>query len=120
MFSPDSVMPIQTSVGPGVLERVHHALARDVEDQQGDRRRQLDVLHVVVETDAGVAAHLVGERLERFGQAGGAERGSVQVTDQRADAIGGLLLRIADLLELRVELGEILLVEELARDVDLE
>ena len=35
----------------GVLERVHDALARDVEHQQGDRRRQLDVLHVAVEAD---------------------------------------------------------------------
>jgi hypothetical protein len=48
----------------GVLERVHHALARDVEDQQRDRGRQLDLLHVVVEPDARVAADLVGERLE--------------------------------------------------------
>ena len=48
------------------------------------------------------------------------ERGPVQVPDQGADAIGRLLLRVADLLELRVELGEVLLVEQLARDVDLE
>jgi hypothetical protein len=36
----------------GVLQGVHDALPRDVEDQQGDRRGELDVLHIVVEPDA--------------------------------------------------------------------
>jgi len=57
-----------------VLHRVHHAFARDVEDQQRDRRRQVDLLDVVMEADTGVAADLVGEGLEGFRQAGGAER----------------------------------------------
>jgi hypothetical protein len=47
-----------------VLERVHHAFPGDVEDEERDGRRKLDVLDVAVEGDAGVAADLVRERLE--------------------------------------------------------
>jgi len=103
-----------------VLHRVHHAFACDVEDQQRDRRRQVDLLDIVVEADAGVAADLVGEGLERFGQSGRAKWRSVQVADQRPDPVRGLLLGVLDLLELIAELFEVLLVEHLARYVDLE
>jgi len=104
----------------GVLHRVHHARTRDVEDQQRDRRWEFDLLDVVVEADAGVAADLVRERLEGFGQAGRAEGRSVQFADDRPDAVGGLLLGLLDLLELISEIIELLFVEHLACDVYLE
>jgi hypothetical protein len=47
--------------GVGVFQGVHHALPGDMEDQQRDRCRQFDVVHVVVEADARVAADLVRE-----------------------------------------------------------
>jgi hypothetical protein len=43
----------------------------------------------------------------------------VQVTDERTDPIRGLLLRVADLVELSSNLLEIALVEHLPGDVDL-
>jgi len=70
-----------------VLHRVHHAFARDVEDQQGDRRWEVDLLDVMVEADAGVAADLVREGLERFSKPGGAEWRTVQLTDHRANPV---------------------------------
>jgi hypothetical protein len=48
----------------GMLHRVHDAFASDLEDQQRDRSWEVDLLDVVVEADARVAANLVGERLE--------------------------------------------------------
>ena len=44
----------------------------------------------------------------------------MQVADQRADAIGRVLLGFADLLELLARLHEVALVEQLARDVHLD
>ena len=44
----------------------------------------------------------------------------MEVADQRTDAVGGLLLGVLDLLELRPEFLEVLLVEHLASDVHLE
>jgi len=58
----------------GMLHRVHHAFTRDVEDQQRDRRRKIDLLDVVVEPDPGIAADLVREGLERFSESGRAKR----------------------------------------------
>jgi hypothetical protein len=58
----------------GVLQRVHHTLAGDVEHEQRDRRGQIDFLHVAVESHRRVAAHLIGERLERLGEPLRAER----------------------------------------------
>jgi len=57
----------------GVLDGVHDALACDVEHEQRDRGREIDVLHVPMEPDVRIASHLVGERLERLGQTLGAE-----------------------------------------------
>jgi hypothetical protein len=52
--------------GASMLQRVHHALASDVEDEEGDRCRQRDLLNVSVEEDPGISADLVRERLERL------------------------------------------------------
>jgi hypothetical protein len=71
----------------GVLERVHDRLARDVEDQQRDRRRQGHLLDIEVVVDVGIPPHFVGERLQRLGQALRAQGRPVQVADQRPDAI---------------------------------
>jgi len=71
----------------GMLHRVHHAFARDVEDQQGDRRWEVDLLDVMVEADAGVAADLVREGLERFSKPGGAEWRTVELTDHCTDPV---------------------------------
>jgi hypothetical protein len=37
--------------GLRVFEGVHHALSRDVIHEQGDRGRELDVLHIAMEAD---------------------------------------------------------------------
>jgi hypothetical protein len=87
-----------------VLQRVHDSFARNVVQQQRDRGRHLDLLDVTVEPDARIATHFIGERLERLGQALGAERRSVKVPDQCPDAIRGVLLRLPDLLKLSREL----------------
>ena len=90
-------------------------------DRATDRCGQGDVLHIVVEPDTGLSADLVREGLEGLGQSRRAERRAVQSpTDQRADAVGGFLFGVLDLLELRLELLEIVFVEHLACDVDLE
>jgi hypothetical protein len=57
-----------------VLQRIHHAFAGDVVHEQGDRCREPDVRHVAMEADRGILAHLLGERLERFGEALRSER----------------------------------------------
>ena len=44
----------------------------------------------------------------------------MQIADQRPDTVGGLLLRLADLVELRAELVQIDLLQQLAGDVYLE
>jgi hypothetical protein len=44
----------------------------------------------------------------------------VQVSDQRTDAIGRLLFRLADLVELCCDVLDLTLVEELARHVHLD
>ncbi|HET9249155.1 MAG TPA: hypothetical protein VFP13_04340, partial [Actinomycetota bacterium] len=103
-----------------VLQRVHHALARDVEHEQGDRGGKLDVLHVPVEADGRVAADLVGERLQRLGEPLRPERRTVQVSDQCSDPVGGLLLRLADLVELSRDVFDLALLEELPGHVDLD
>ena len=86
--------------GLRVLEGVHDALAGDVIDEQGDRGRQRDLLHVGVEHDAGIAALFLDERLEGLAKSLGSQRTSVEVADERTDPVGGLLLRLPDLLEL--------------------
>jgi hypothetical protein len=103
-----------------VLQRVHHTFAGDVEDEKGDRGREIDVLDVSMESDRGVTTDLVGERLERLGQTLRAERGSVQVSDQRSDPVRGLLFGFTDLVELFRDVLELTLLEELPRDVDLD
>ncbi len=103
-----------------MLQSIEDRLAGDLEDQQRDRRRQIEVLDVPLELHARVAPDLVRERLERLRETLRAERGAVQLPDERADPVRGLLLRLADLLELLTEIHEVVLVEELARDVDLE
>ena len=87
-----------------VLERVHHALAGDVDRSSnaiGAGRSMSSTSWW--KTDAGVAADLVGERLERLRQTLRTQRRSVEVSDQRTDAVRGLLLGVADLLELLAE-----------------
>jgi hypothetical protein len=83
-----------------VLERVHHSLSGDVVDEQRDRRGKIDVLDVAMEADRRVTADFVGEGLERLGEPSRPKRGTMQISDQRSDAIGGLLLRVTDLVEL--------------------
>jgi hypothetical protein len=63
-----------------VLERVHHGLASVVIQEQGDRRRQLDLLDVGVEPDVGLAADLDEESVDRLFQTGAPERRPVQFT----------------------------------------
>jgi hypothetical protein len=58
----------------GVFEGVHHAFASDVEDQERDRSRKVDVLDVSMEGDPRIAADLVGERFEGLRQTLRAER----------------------------------------------
>ena len=70
--------------------------------------------------DVGIATDLVGERLECLGEPLGPQRRPVQVSDQRTDAVGGLLLGLADLLELIANRRDVVLLEELARHVDLD
>ena len=48
-------------VGLGMLERVHHRLARDMEDEQGDRSRQRHLIDVPVVGNVGVTTDLVGK-----------------------------------------------------------
>jgi hypothetical protein len=50
--------------GLRVFEGIHHAFASDVIHEQGDRGREFDVLHIAMESDRGIAAYLIGERLE--------------------------------------------------------
>jgi len=104
----------------GVLDGVHDALACDVEHEQGDRRRQIDVLHVPMEPDVRIAPDLVRERLERVREAFGAEGRTVQVPDQRTDPIRRLLLRLTDLVQLLTHVIDIAPVQELSSDIDLE
>jgi hypothetical protein len=103
-----------------VLDRVHDALARDVEDEQRDRRGELDVLHVPVEPDVRVTSDLVGERLERLCETSRAEGRTVQVAYQRTDPIRRLLLRFADLLELHADVIDIALIQQLSGDIHLQ
>jgi hypothetical protein len=102
-----------------VLEGVHHALPGDVVHEQSDRRRQVDVRDVAMEAHRRVPTHLVRERLECLGEALRAERRPMQVSDQGSDAIGRLLLRFADLLQLRADVRDLPLLEELPGNVDL-
>jgi hypothetical protein len=104
----------------GVLDRVHDAFARDVEDEQSDRRGELDVLHIPVEPDVGITPDLVGERLERLGQTSGAEGRTVQVADQRTDPIRRLLLRFADLVELHADVIDIAFIQQFSGDIHLQ
>ena len=83
-----------------VLERIHHSLSGDVVHEQRDRRRQIDVLDVAMEADRGIPADFVGEGFERLGEPFRSEWGTMQISDQRSDAIGRLLLRVTDLVEL--------------------
>jgi hypothetical protein len=103
-----------------VFQCVHHALAGDVEHEEGDRRRQVDVLNVAMEGDTRVAADLIRERLEGFGETASAEWRPVQVADQGADPVGRLLFGLSDLLELLADLGDVALLKELAGDIDLD
>ena len=72
-----------------VLQGVHHPRGDEV---TAVRRRQRDVLHVVVEHDAGLPPDLVGERLERLGETLGPQRGTVEIVDQGPNPVRGLLL----------------------------
>jgi hypothetical protein len=104
----------------GMLEGVHDALPADVVEQQRDRSGQLDVRDVEVEGDPCVTPHLVDEGLERLRETPRAERRTMQVADQRSDAIRRLLLGVLDLGKLPVELGKIPFVEKLLGDVNLQ
>ena len=103
-----------------VLHRVHHAFPGDVVHEQCDRGGQIDVGDIAMEADRGILADLVRERLECFGEPPRSERGSMQISDQGADAVRRLLLRLADLVELHADVFGLALLEELARDVDLD
>jgi hypothetical protein len=81
----------------GVLERVHHRLTGVVVQQERDRSRHIDLGDVGVEPHLRLARHLRKESLDRLSQPSAPERRSVQVTDQRADPIGRLVLRLLDL-----------------------
>src|SRR5439155_720344 len=89
------------------------------EQEEGDRGGEVHVLHVAVELNVGFTPDLIGEGLQGLGQALGAQRRTVQISDQRADAIGGVLLGLADLVELVADLRQVALLEKLPRDVDL-
>ena len=73
--------------GLRVFEGVHHALASDVIHEQGDRGRELDVLHVAMESDRGVAADLVGEGFESLRETLRSERRTMQDSDERPDPV---------------------------------
>jgi hypothetical protein len=103
-----------------VLHGIHHALARDVVHEQRDRGRQVDVGDIAMEADRGILPHLVRERLECFGEPFRSERRPVQISDQGTDAVRRLLLRLTDLVELRADVVGLALLEELARNVDLD
>lgn len=103
-----------------MLESIHHALARDVVHEQRDRSREVDVLHVAMEADRRIATDLIGEGLECLGEPPCAERGPMQVPDERPDPVGRLLLRVADLVELCGDVLRLALLKELASHIDLD
>jgi len=106
--------------GLSVFEGVHHALASDVIHEQGDGGRELDVLHVAMEADRGIATDLIGERFERLRESFRPQRGSMQVSDECTDPIRRLLLRLADLVELHADVVRLPLLEQLPRDINLD
>jgi hypothetical protein len=73
-----------------------------------------------METDRGIPADFIGERFEGFREPLRPQRGSVEVSDQRPDPIRRLLLRLADLVELRAHVVGLSLLEQLAGHVDLD
>jgi len=56
--------------GLRVLERVHHALACVVIQQQGDRRRHVHLVDVGMEPNVGLARHLREEPTDRLSETG--------------------------------------------------
>jgi hypothetical protein len=104
----------------GVLERVHHSLARDVVQQQRDRGREVDLLDVGVEPDVGLSSGLCDEAAEGFPKSRATQRRSVQVADQRTDPIGRAVLRLLDVGKHFLGLGHLARVEVPTRDVDLD
>jgi hypothetical protein len=96
-------------VGVGVFQRVHDRLASNVIHEQGDRGRQLDLVDVGgVESNIGVVAtHLRHEAPEGFCQTGATERRTVQVSNERADAVGCAVLGVFDFRELLLDLVDL-------------
>ena len=107
---------------PGLcmLEGVHHTLAGDVIHEQRDRGWEIDVLDVAMEADRRIAANLLGERLERFREPLGPQRGPMQISDKGTDPVGRLLLRMTDLVELRSHIFRLTLLQQLACDIHLD
>jgi hypothetical protein len=103
-----------------MLERIHHALTADVVHEQRDRGRQIDVFDVAMEADRGIPTDFVGEGLERLGEPPRPERRSMQISDERSDAIRRLLLRVTDLVELRGDVLRLSFLEKLPGHVDLD
>jgi hypothetical protein len=95
--------------GVGVFQRVHDGLASNVIHEQGDRRRQFDLVDVGgVKPNVGVVAtHLRDEAPERFRQTGATERRTMQVSNERADAVGCAVLGVFDLAELLLDLVDL-------------
>jgi hypothetical protein len=109
-------------VGVGVFQRVHDGLASDVIHEQGDRGRQLDLVDVGgVESNIGVVAtHLGDEAPERFRQTGATERRTMQVSNERADAVGRSVLGVFDFRKLLLDLVDLAARNVTPRDVHLD
>jgi hypothetical protein len=96
-------------VGVGVFQRVHDRLASNVIHEQGDRGRQLDLVDVGgVESNIGVVATNLGDEApERFSQTSATERRTMQVSNERADAVRRAVLGVLDLAELFLDLVDL-------------
>jgi methylmalonyl-CoA mutase cobalamin-binding subunit len=96
-------------VGVGVFQRVHDALTSDVIHEQSDRGREFDLVDVGgVEPNVGVVAcHLRDEAPERFRQTSATERRTMQVSNERADAVRRAVLGVLDLAELFLDLVDL-------------
>src|SRR3990170_2196781 len=73
-----------------------------------------------MDTHVRVSGSLSDEAVERLGQAGAAERRTVQVPDEGSDAIRGPVLRLLDLLERELGLVELACRQMPSGDVDLD
>ncbi|HEX6331437.1 MAG TPA: hypothetical protein VF129_09165, partial [Actinomycetota bacterium] len=103
-----------------VLQGVHHSLAGDVVQQEGDRCWELHLVDVGVELHVGVPARLCDEAVDRLGNAGSPQRRTVQVPDQCADPIRGSVLRLLDVTEESLRFLQFAGIEMAARHVDLD